>query len=61
LLGAHFSAADVVIGSGLTWGMMTKALPERPEFVAYAARLRERPALQRVYAKDAELAAAQAA
>ncbi len=61
LLGPHFSAADVVIGSGLTWGMMIKALPERPEFTAYVARLRERQALQRVYAKDAELAAAQAA
>jgi glutathione S-transferase len=38
--------------------MMTKAIPERPEILAYTGRLRERPALQRVYAKDAELVAA---
>jgi glutathione S-transferase len=57
LLGDQFTAADVVLGSGLQWGMMTKAIPERPEIVAYTGRLCERPALQRVYAKDAELAA----
>ncbi|TWT11822.1 glutathione S-transferase family protein [Reyranella sp. CPCC 100927] len=61
LLGEQFTAADVVIGSGLVWGMAVKVVPERPEILAYAARLRERPALQRVYTKDAEFAAAQAA
>jgi len=61
LLGEQFTAADVVIGSGLTWGTMVKAIPERPEITAYMHRLQARPALQRVYAKDAELAAAQAA
>jgi glutathione S-transferase len=55
LLGDHFTAADVVIGSGLRWGMMTKAIPERPEFVAYVGRLAERPALRRAMQKDAEL------
>jgi glutathione S-transferase len=58
ILGAQFTAADVVIGSGLRWGMAFKLLPERPEFVAYSARLAERPALQRAEAKDRELAAA---
>jgi glutathione S-transferase len=58
LLGNQFTAADVVLGAGLQWGMMTKAIPERPEIVAYGHRLHERPALQRVYAKDAELVAA---
>ena len=58
LLGDHFTAADVVIGSGLRWGMGFKLLPERPEFVAYTGRLAERPALQRAEAKDRELAAA---
>ena len=29
LLGEHFTAADVVIGSGLRWGGMMKAVPER--------------------------------
>ena len=30
LMGAQFTAADVIIGSGLRWGMMFKLLPERP-------------------------------
>ena len=55
LMGQQFTAADVIIGSGLRWGMMFKLLPERPEFVAYAGRLAERPALQRAMAKDKEL------
>jgi glutathione S-transferase len=58
LMGEQFTAADVVIGSGLRWGMHFKLLPERPEFVAYSGRLGERPALQRAEAKDKELAAA---
>ena len=58
LMGEQFTAADVVIGSGLRWGMMFKLLPERPEFTAYVARLAQRPALQRADAKDQELAAA---
>jgi glutathione S-transferase len=58
LMGEQFTAADVVIGSTLRWGMQFKLLPERPEFVAYAARLAARPALQRAEAKDEELAAA---
>ena len=57
-MGEQFTAADVVIGSGVRWGMQFKLLPERPEFLAYAARLGERPALQRAEAKDKELAAA---
>ena len=61
LMGEQFTAADVVIGSGLRWGMATKAVPAREEFKSYTERLGERPALQRVYAKDAELVAAQAA
>jgi glutathione S-transferase len=58
LMGEQFTAADVVIGASVRWGMQFKLLPERPEFVAYAARLGERPALQRAEAKDRELAAA---
>ncbi len=58
LLGEQFTAADVVIGSGLRWGMMFKGVPERPEFVAYAGRMAERPAAKRATAKDQELAAA---
>jgi glutathione S-transferase len=58
LMGEQFTAADVVIGSGLRWGMSFKLLPQRPEFVAYGDRLAARPALQRAEAKDEKLAAA---
>jgi glutathione S-transferase len=58
LMGEQFTAADVVIGSGLRWGTHFKLLPERPEFSAYLQRLASRPALQRAEAKDKELAAA---
>ena len=58
IMGEQFTAADVVIGSGLRWGMMFKLLPERPEFTAYVGRLAARPALQRADEKDKELAAA---
>jgi len=56
LLGDKFTAADVVVGSGVRFGMVFKALPELPEFTAYAQRLAERPAARRATAKDAELA-----
>ena len=55
LMGEQFTAADVVIGSTLRWGLMFKLLPERPEFVAYVGRLNERAALKRADAKDKEL------
>ena len=58
LMGEQFTAADVVVGSGLRWSMMFKLLPEQPEFLAYVDRLTQRPALQRADAKDKELAAA---
>jgi glutathione S-transferase len=58
ILGEHFTAADVVIGSTLRFGMLFKLLPEQPEFTAYTGRLAQRPALQRAEAKDKELAAA---
>jgi glutathione S-transferase len=58
LMGEQFTAADVVIGSTLRWGMLFGLLPARPEFVAYVGRLEQRPALQRATALDQELAAA---
>ena len=60
LMGEQFTAADVVIGANLRWGMMFKLIAERPEFTAYAARLAARPAAQRADAKDKALAAAPA-
>jgi glutathione S-transferase len=55
LVGDHFTAADVVVGSCLQYGIMIKAIPERPEFTAYLGRLRARPALQRSFAKNQAL------
>jgi glutathione S-transferase len=56
LLGEQFSAADVVMGATVRWGMFIKLLPERPELLAYAGRLNERPALQRSVEQQAALA-----
>ncbi len=61
ILGERFTAADVIWGSGLGWTTMFKLVPELPEFKAYLERFSKRPALARVRAKDAELAARQAA
>ena len=58
LMGGQFTAADVVIGSGLRWGMTFDLLPKRAEFVEYVQRLEKRPALQRATALDQQLAAA---
>jgi glutathione S-transferase len=49
LLGQQFSAADIVIGSGLIWGTMFKAVPSRPDLDAYMDRLNARPAAQRAF------------
>ncbi|MEQ8394273.1 glutathione S-transferase family protein [Thalassobaculum sp.] len=56
LFGETFTAADVVIGSTLRWGMLFELIPDREEFKSYVARLGERPALKRAQATDAELA-----
>ena len=58
LMGEQFTAADVVLGSTLRWGMMFGVLPKRPEFVAYVGRLEQQPALKRAIALDQELASA---
>jgi glutathione S-transferase len=57
LMGEQFTAADVVIGSGLRYGMMFKLIPERKEFTDYVARLTVRPAAKRAEARDKELQA----
>jgi glutathione S-transferase len=58
LMGEQFTAADVVVGSTLRWGMMFNLLPKRQEFVDYVARLEQRPALQRASAADRALMSA---
>lgn len=61
LLGEQFTAADVVIGASLRWGMYMKVIEPRAEFAAYAERLMQRPALQRQLQKDKEFMQAAAA
>ena len=57
IVGERFTAADVVVGSNILWGMnLVKVIPERPEFRAYVQRISQRPASQRSFAKDQELA-----
>ena len=52
LMGDQFTAADVVIGSGLRWGMAFGMIPKRPALVEYVGRLQERPAFKRAVEKD---------
>ena len=61
ILGEQFSAADVLWGTALAWMTAFKLVPETPVVTAYVDRMNARPAAVRVRAKDAELAASQAA
>ncbi len=61
LLGDRMTAADVLWGTALEWTVGFKLAPETPVVLEYIERMRNRPAAQRVRARDAELAAAQAA
>jgi glutathione S-transferase len=54
LMGEQFTAADVVIGANVRWGMMFKLIPERKELSDYVARFKDRPAAKRAEAKDAQ-------
>ncbi len=53
LMGEQFTAADVVIGANIRWGMIFKLIPERKELSDYVARFQDRPAVKRAEAKDA--------
>jgi len=56
--GNRFTIADVILGTGINYTMnMLKALPERPVFQDYVARVTDRPAYRRSAQKDAVLAA----
>lgn len=57
LMGEQFTAADVVLGSGIRYGTMFKLIPERKEFSDYIARFAGRPAAARALAKDREMGA----
>lgn len=56
----EFTAADVYIGSQIGWGMRFGSLEKRPEFEAYWAGLKDRPAHRRVEAQFDEAMARQA-
>jgi glutathione S-transferase len=59
LLGAQFTAADVLWGTALTWTTKFGLVPMLPVIQSYIERVSARPAVIRGRAKDAELAAAQ--
>jgi glutathione S-transferase len=61
LLGEQVTAADILWGPALQWTTMWKLVPDLPAIKAYVERVCSRPALVRAKAKDAELAASQAA
>jgi glutathione S-transferase len=61
ILGAHFTAADVLWGTALSWMTAFKLVSETPVIAAYVKLTGTRPAAVRVRTKDAELAASQAA
>lgn len=52
LCGDTFSAADVYLGSQLSWGLAFGTIDRRPAFEPYVARLREREAARRAAAID---------
>src|SRR5690554_4550111 len=56
ICGDHFTAADLLIGSYLGWGMMQKTLEERPVFMEYVARMNAREASVRASGIDDALA-----
>lgn len=57
LLGDTMSAADVLWGSALVWGMAFGGVPRLPALAEYAERLAARPASQRVAERDNALIA----
>ena len=61
LLGDRFTAADVLWGTALTWTMAFNLVPALPVIQAYIDRWNARPVPAMVKARDAALAAAQAA
>jgi len=57
LMGEHFSAVDVYLGSAIIWGIHFGTLPARPGFADYAARMTARPAAIRAAEIDDALLA----
>jgi glutathione S-transferase len=57
LLGARFSAADVLVGSSIYFMKLFGILPETPVMETYLERCLARPAYVKALARDAELQA----
>jgi len=57
LLGDTISAADILWGNALNWGVMFKLVPEQKAVIDYVTRIVQRPAAIKVTSMDAELAA----
>ncbi len=58
--GDRFTAADVIVGAQVMWGMQFGSIPGNPVLAAYGERLGARPAYQRAKATDDALIAAAA-
>jgi glutathione S-transferase len=56
LMGEQFTAADVVIGAQIRFGMTFKLIPEHSEFTKYTARIAARPAARRAGEREKEFA-----
>jgi glutathione S-transferase len=53
IVGDHFTAADVMIGTTIMWGLqLMPVLPPLPELTEYWGRLEQRPAWQRAFGVD---------
>ncbi|HWA80458.1 MAG TPA: glutathione S-transferase family protein [Acetobacteraceae bacterium] len=52
LIGDHFTAADLYLGSQIGWGMQFGTVEKRPAFETYWARLSARPAATRAQRLD---------
>jgi len=57
LLGEHFSAADIMVGSSIYFMKLFGILPEIPVLETYIERCMARPAYAKALARDAELQA----
>jgi glutathione S-transferase len=60
IAGPAFTAADVYLGSAVTWGVQFRTLPDRPAFRDYIDRVTARPAYRRATELDDADAAAPA-
>lgn len=56
--GQAFTAADVYVGSHISWGLQFGSIEKRPAFVEYLARVSDRPAFRCAREKDDAAAAA---